>query len=40
MSEWSWVSLGFATAYGSILGYFAVLQVRRAKMRRQAERLR
>lgn len=40
MSDWSWVTLGFATTYGSILGYFAVLQFRRAKVRRQAERTR
>ncbi len=40
MSEWFWVGWGFITAYGSILGYFGVLHLRRARLRREAERPR
>lgn len=37
MSEWFWVLAGYAIAYGSIGGYFAVLHRRRARVRREAE---
>ena len=40
MSEWSWVTAGFAITHGSIIGYFLVLRHRRRRLRRQWEQLR
>lgn len=40
MSEWFWVFLGFAITYGSIIGYFVVLQRRRTVVRQLLESLR
>lgn len=39
MNEWPWVVSGFAITYGSIAGYFAVLRLRRLRVRRELERL-
>lgn len=40
MTEWPWVISGFAITYGSIAGYFAMLHLRRVRVRRESERLR
>lgn len=37
MSEWSWVFLGYAIAYGMIVGYLLSLRLRQARARRRLE---
>ena len=39
-SEWSWVILGYGTAYGAVLVYLLRLRQRAAALRRRSERLR
>lgn len=38
MAEWSWVIVGYVTAYGSLAGYYLTLRGRRARLDRQLGR--
>ena len=40
MSEWGWVTLGFAITYGAMSGYLYSLRRRAAAVRRRLEGLR
>lgn len=40
MTDWGWVLLGFAVAYGSMVVYLATLRTRAAQVRRRLEELR
>lgn len=40
MTDWGWVLLGFAVAYGSMTVYLAALRTRTVRVRRRLEELR